>query len=48
MAKHTTHKASNKGKAATLAKREARAAKYAPAEGVTLTRAGHVRKEVRG
>lgn len=41
MAKFTTVKSTAKGKSATLAKRQARTAKYAPT--ATLTRSGHVR-----
>lgn len=41
MAKYSTHKSGDKGKALTMAKRTARAAKHAPA--AALTRSGRVR-----
>jgi hypothetical protein len=45
MSKHSTHKSTVKGKSATLAKREARARKYAP--DATLTKSSHVRTTTR-
>jgi hypothetical protein len=46
MPKYTTVKSTTKGKSATLAMRQVRAAKYAPV-GTNLTRSGHVKAKVR-
>jgi hypothetical protein len=43
MAKHSTHKSTATGKAATLAKRAARTAKYSP--DARLTKSAHARRE---